>query len=107
MAEKSLKMQHGLFSRINFSIEQSLPKNEVNFYLLRPNLHSRPKERQRVNESSFDKIIEDNCSRSIPMFERTGGIELKKLFDAGVVGSISVWQIDRCRRGLRGIINFF
>jgi DNA invertase Pin-like site-specific DNA recombinase len=63
-------------------------------------------DRQRVNESNYDKVIEDTCSGSIPMFDRTGGIELKKLIDAGVVGSISVWQIDRCGRDLRDIINF-
>lgn len=63
-------------------------------------------DRQRVNESSYDKIIEDKCSGTIPMFERTGGVELKKLIDAGVVKSISVWQIDRCGRDLRDIINF-
>ena len=63
-------------------------------------------DRQRVNESNYDKVIEDTCSGSIPMFDRTGGIELKKLIDAGVVDSISVWQIDRCGRDLRDIINF-
>jgi DNA invertase Pin-like site-specific DNA recombinase len=63
-------------------------------------------DRQRVNESSYDKVIEDKCSGTIPMFERPGGIELKKLIDSGVVSSISVWQIDRCGRDLRDIINF-
>ena len=30
-------------------------------------------DRQRVNEKEFDKVIEDKCSGSIPMFERDGG----------------------------------
>jgi len=63
-------------------------------------------DRQRVNEKDFDKVIEDKCSGSIPMFERTGGIELKNLIEKNVVKSISVWQLDRCGRDLHGVINF-
>lgn len=63
-------------------------------------------DRQRVNEKDFDKVIEDKCSGSIPMFDRTGGVELKNLIEKNVVKSISVWQIDRCGRNLRDIINF-
>ena len=63
-------------------------------------------DRQRVNEKDYDKVIEDKCSGSIPMFERTGGIELKNLIEKNVVKSISVWQLDRCGRDLRGVINF-
>jgi DNA invertase Pin-like site-specific DNA recombinase len=59
-----------------------------------------------VNEKDYDKVIEDKCSGTIPMFERPGGIELLKLIEKGVVKSISVWQIDRCGRDLRDIINF-
>lgn len=62
--------------------------------------------RQRVNESEYDKVIEDKCSGSIPMFQRAGGQELKKLLDLGLVSKISCWQIDRCGRDLRDIINF-
>ena len=36
-------------------------------------------DRQRVNEKEFDKVIEDKCSGSIPMFERDDGRQLKKL----------------------------
>ena len=63
-------------------------------------------DRQRVNEKDYDKVIEDKCSGTIPMFERPGGIELLNLIEKGVVSSISVWQIDRCGRDLRDIINF-
>lgn len=63
-------------------------------------------DRQRVNEKDYDKVIEDKCSGTIPMFERPGGIELLGLIEKGVVKSISVWQIDRCGRDLRDIINF-
>jgi DNA invertase Pin-like site-specific DNA recombinase len=63
-------------------------------------------DRQRMSESDFDKVIEDKCSGSIPMFEREGGKELKRLCDLGVVNKISCWQIDRCGRDLRDILNF-
>jgi DNA invertase Pin-like site-specific DNA recombinase len=63
-------------------------------------------DRQKVSESDYDKVIEDKCSGSIPLFERPGGMELKKLIDKYLVKSISFWQIDRCGRDLRGIINF-
>ena len=64
-------------------------------------------DRQRVNEKEFDKVIEDKCSGSIPMFERDGGRQLKKWIDEGVITSISIWQIDRGGRDLRDILNFF
>lgn len=63
-------------------------------------------DRQRVNQKDYDKIIEDKCSGTIPMFQRPGGTELLSLIEKGVVSSISVWQIDRCGRDLRDIINF-
>lgn len=63
-------------------------------------------DRQRVNEKDYNKIIEDRCSGSIPIFERNGGIELKTLIDKNIVKSISVWQIDRCGRNLHDILSF-
>jgi DNA invertase Pin-like site-specific DNA recombinase len=62
-------------------------------------------DRQRVNESDFDLVIEDKCSGSISFFEREGGKEIKKLIDQGVEIKLSVWQIDRLGRDLRDIIN--
>jgi DNA invertase Pin-like site-specific DNA recombinase len=62
-------------------------------------------DRQRVNESNFDFVIEDKCSGGIPFFERTGGIEIKKMADNDILKSLSVWQIDRLGRDLRDIIN--
>ena len=63
-------------------------------------------ERQRVNEKEFDRVIEDKCSGTIPIFEREGGRQLKKWIDEGVISSISIWQIDRSGRDLRDILNF-
>jgi DNA invertase Pin-like site-specific DNA recombinase len=62
-------------------------------------------DRQRVNEKDFDSVIEDKCSGAISFFERTGGIEIKKLIDNGILKSLSVWQIDRLGRDLRDIMN--
>jgi DNA invertase Pin-like site-specific DNA recombinase len=62
-------------------------------------------DRQRVTEKDFDLVIEDKCSGAIPFFERTGGIEIKKLVDNGILKSLSVWQIDRLGRDLRDIMN--
>ena len=62
-------------------------------------------DRQKVNEKDFDLVIEDNCSGSTPFFERTGGMEIKKLIDEGIKISLGVWQIDRLGRDLRDIIN--
>lgn len=62
-------------------------------------------DRQRVNEKDYKLVIEDKCSGAIPFFERTGGIEVKKLVEEGILTSFSVWQIDRLGRDLRDIIN--
>ncbi len=62
-------------------------------------------DRQRVNESEYNFVIEDKCSGAIPFFEREGGKEIKKYIDSGVKFNLSVWQIDRLGRDLRDIIN--
>ena len=62
-------------------------------------------DRQRVDESEYDLIIEDKCSGSIPLFEREGGRELKTLVDNQVSFKLDVWTIDRLGRDLRDIIN--
>ena len=62
-------------------------------------------DRQRVDAKSFDLVIEDKCSGSIPFFEREGGKEIKKLIDKGSNISLAVLSIDRLGRDLRDIIN--
>jgi DNA invertase Pin-like site-specific DNA recombinase len=62
-------------------------------------------DRQRVNESEFDLVVEDKCSGAISFFERTGGMEIKKFVDNDLIDSLSVWQIDRLGRDLRDIMN--
>ena len=62
-------------------------------------------DRQRVNAKSYDLVVEDKCSGSIPFFEREGGKEIKKLIDKGSNISLAVLSIDRLGRDLRDIIN--
>jgi DNA invertase Pin-like site-specific DNA recombinase len=62
-------------------------------------------DRQRVNESDFDMVIEDKCSGAIPFFDREGGKEIKKLTDNGILKSLAVYSIDRAGRDLRDILN--
>jgi DNA invertase Pin-like site-specific DNA recombinase len=63
-------------------------------------------DRQRVQEANYDKVIEDKISGAVALFERPGGKELFKLISLDLVGSISFWQIDRCGRDLKGIVDF-
>lgn len=63
-------------------------------------------DRQRVHEYMYDKVIEDRISGKVALFEREGGKELLKLINLDLVGSISFWQIDRCGRDLKGIVDF-
>lgn len=63
-------------------------------------------ERQRVQELKYDKVIEDRVSGAVALFEREGGKELLKLIQLDLVDSVSFWQIDRCGRDLKGIIDF-
>ena len=40
-------------------------------------------DRQTVNSSSYDLVVEDKCSGSIPFFEREGGKKIKTFIDMG------------------------
>jgi DNA invertase Pin-like site-specific DNA recombinase len=62
-------------------------------------------DRQKVNETDYDVLIEDKVSGAVPFFEREGGKEIKKLVDHGIISSLHVWTIDRLGRNLRDILN--
>jgi len=62
-------------------------------------------ERQRINESDFEMVIEDKVSGAIPFFEREGGKEVKHLVDEGVITRLYIYSIDRAGRDLRDIVN--
>lgn len=62
-------------------------------------------DRQKVDEKSFDLVIEDRCSGTIPFFERQGGKEIKRMIEQSIITKLSVWSIDRLGRDLRDILN--
>lgn len=62
-------------------------------------------DRQRVNESDYEKVIEDKCSGAIAFFERKGGIEVKAMLDRGELSELHVMSIDRLGRNLLDILN--
>lgn len=62
-------------------------------------------DRQKVNEKDYKLVVEDKCSGAIPFFERPGGIEIAKLVEKGILGSLTVVSIDRLGRNLRDVIN--
>ena len=62
-------------------------------------------DRQTVNSSSYDLVVEDKCSGSIPFFEREGGKKIKTLIDMGCKLELDVHAIDRIGRDLLDILN--
>ena len=62
-------------------------------------------DRQTVNSSSYDLVVEDKCSGSIPFFEREGGKRIKTLIDMGCKLELDVHAIDRIGRDLLDILN--
>ncbi len=62
-------------------------------------------DRQRINSSEFDFIVEDRISRATEFSQRTGGKEIIELVEKGLVSELSVWQIDRLGRNMRDIVN--
>jgi DNA invertase Pin-like site-specific DNA recombinase len=60
--------------------------------------------RQLTNSESYDMIIEDKCSGSIPLFEREGGKRIQALIESGVQIELSVHSIDRLGRDLKDIL---
>ena len=62
-------------------------------------------DRQRVQESEFNLVIEDKVSGSVPFFERQGGKMIMDLVEKGEIEELSVFQIDRLGRDVRDIVN--
>ncbi|MHA8059009.1 recombinase family protein [Aquirufa nivalisilvae] len=79
---------------------------KLNILYVRVSSFEQNPERQRVQEDQYDKVIEDRISGAVALFERPGGKELLKLITLDLVGSVSFWQIDRCGRDLKGIVDF-
>jgi len=62
-------------------------------------------DRQRVQESEFNLVIEDKVSGSVPFFERQVGKMVLDLVEKGEIEELSVFQIDRLGRDVRDIVN--
>ncbi len=62
-------------------------------------------DRQKVNETNFNLVLEDKCSGAIPFFQRPMGEEIKNHTEKGIVSELHVFSIDRLGRDLRDIIN--
>ena len=62
-------------------------------------------DRQRVNQSEYDEVIEDKCSGAIDFFNRPHSSYIKSIVDSGQLAELHVFQIDRLGRNLRDIIN--
>ena len=62
-------------------------------------------DRQKIDESQFDLLLEDKCSGTIPFFNRPSGSKIKELCDEGVLTQVSVLQIDRLGRNMLDILN--
>jgi len=62
-------------------------------------------DRQRVNESEYDFVIEDKISGSTEFATRPGGSEVIQLLQKGILTELAVWEIDRLGRNMRDIVN--
>jgi DNA invertase Pin-like site-specific DNA recombinase len=61
-------------------------------------------ERQSINSTDHELLIEDKCSGAIPFFERNGGNKIYSLLQSGELSELVVHQIDRLGRNLMDIL---
>ena len=61
-------------------------------------------DRQRVNESEYDFVIEDKVSGATDFNLRPGGSQVLELLQKGQITELGVWQIDRLGRNLLEIL---
>jgi DNA invertase Pin-like site-specific DNA recombinase len=62
-------------------------------------------DRQTINSASYDLVVEDKCSGTIPFFEREGGKKIMLLVERGCKMELDVHAIDRIGRDLRDVLN--
>lgn len=62
-------------------------------------------DRQKVNESDFNLVVEDKCSGAIPFEQREGGKKIMKLLKEDHITSLSVVSIDRLGRNLKDLLH--
>jgi DNA invertase Pin-like site-specific DNA recombinase len=56
-------------------------------------------DRQKVNVT-YDLVLEDKCSGSIPFFDRPSGKKIKKMINDGEISQLSVHHPDRICRNM-------
>lgn len=61
-------------------------------------------DRQRVNESDYDYVIEDKLSGATEFALRPGGSQVIELLNKGQITELGVWQIDRLGRNMLDIL---
>jgi DNA invertase Pin-like site-specific DNA recombinase len=61
-------------------------------------------DRQRVNESEYDFVIEDKVSGATEFALRTGGSQVIELLNKCQITELGVWQIDRLGRNMLDIL---
>jgi len=61
-------------------------------------------DRQRVNESEYDFVIEDKVSGATDFSLRPGGSQVLELLHKGQITELGVWQIDRLGRNMLDIL---
>ena len=92
-------------SKIEDTIIQ--PKNDKKTRILYARVSSldQSTDRQTVDAKSYDLVIEDKCSGSIPFFEREGGKKIKLLLERGCNMELEVKSLDRLGRDLLDLLN--
>jgi DNA invertase Pin-like site-specific DNA recombinase len=83
------------------------PKNDKKTRVLyaRVSTLDQKTDRQIVDAKSYDLVIEDKCSGSIPFFERDGGKKIKTLVERGCNMELEVKSLDRLGRDLLDLLN--
>jgi DNA invertase Pin-like site-specific DNA recombinase len=92
-------------SKIEDNIIQ--PKNDKKTRVLYARISSisQKTDRQIVDAKSYDLVIEDKCSGSIPFFERDVGKKIKLLMERGCNMELEVKSLDRLGRDLLDVLN--
>ena len=64
-------------------------------------------ERQLKDLNSFDYVLSDKCSGSIPLYERPKGSQIKKLIDDGKLEKLHIHSIDRLGRNTIDVLTIW
>ena len=92
-------------SKIEDTIIQPKNDKKIRVKYVRVSSLDQKTDRQTVNSASYDLVVEDKCSGTIPFFEREGGKKIKLLVEKGCNMELDVHAIDRIGRDLLDIYN--